>query len=117
VTVWGSSYSSALAIFVGVDNQNVNGIISFSPGNYFGDAKPKLKSVFEELETAFLVTSSKEEAADLSKELEGVDLNNNQSQFIPESDGFHGSRAVWEGQQGAEEYWQAITEFLNKLYN
>jgi dienelactone hydrolase len=115
VTVWGSSYSSALAIFVGAENEQVNGIISFSPGNYFGDAKPKLKSVFEELETPFLVTSSKAEATDLSKELEGVDLSKNQSQFIPESDGFHGSRAVWEGQKGAEEYWGAVISFLSSL--
>ncbi|MEP1307659.1 MAG: alpha/beta hydrolase [Balneola sp.] len=117
VTVWGSSYSSTLAIFEGAKNEYVNGIISFSPGNYFGDARPKLQSVFEKIDKPFLVTSSKAEAVELSKELEGIDLKKNQSQFIPESDGFHGSRAVWEGQQGAEEYWQAITEFLNKLYN
>ncbi|MEP2447183.1 MAG: alpha/beta fold hydrolase [Balneola sp.] len=115
VTVWGSSYSSSLALFVAADNNKVNGVIAFSPGNYFGDAKPKLSSVFKKLEKPFLVTSSKEEATDLSKELEGVNLNENQSQFTPESDGFHGSRAVWEGQKGAEEYWSAITEFLNML--
>ncbi|MFY0698845.1 MAG: alpha/beta hydrolase [Balneola sp.] len=117
VTVWGSSYSSALALFIGVDNEHVNGIISFSPGNYFGDTKPTLSSLFKELDKPFLVTSSKEEATDLSKELEGATLNDNQSQFIPEGDGFHGSRAVWEGQKGAEEYWKAIIEFLNALYS
>ena len=116
VTVWGSSYSSALALFVGAENEHINGIISFSPGNYFGDAKPKLSSVFKDLNKPFLVTSSKEEATDLSKELEGVTLNKNQSQFIPENDGFHGSRAIWEGQKGADEYWKAITQFLNKIY-
>ena len=117
VTIWGSSYSSALAIFIAAENDYVNGIISFSPGNYFGKEKPKLSSVFKDLYKPFLVTSSKEEAKDLSKELEDIELKENQSQFIPESDGFHGSRAIWEGQQGAEEYWGAITEFLDRLYN
>lgn len=116
VTVWGSSYSSALAIFVGANNDHVNGIISFSPGNYFGDAKPTLHSIFKELDKPFLVTSSKEEAVDLSSELEGLELNDNQAQFIPTSNGFHGSRAIWEGQKGADEYWATIIEFLNTIY-
>jgi dienelactone hydrolase len=116
VTVWGSSYSSSLALFVAAENKAVNGVIAFSPGNYFGDAKPKLSSVFKQLDKPFLVTSSKEEATDLSKELEGVSLNANQSQFTPENDGFHGSRAVWEGQKGAEEYWEAVKDFLNSIY-
>ncbi len=115
VIVWGSSYSSALAIFVANKNDNVKGVISFSPGNYFGEAKSKLKSVFKDLDKPFLVTSSKDEAAQLSAELEGIELKKNQSQFIPEDSGFHGSRAIWEGQKGAEEYWSAITKFLNSI--
>jgi len=42
-------------------------------------------------------------------------LKNNQQQFIPKSKGFHGSRVLWSGQEGAEEYWNAITQFLRRL--
>lgn len=116
ITVWGSSYSSSLALFVANGNDKIHGVIAFSPGDYFGDEKPKLKTVVQNLEQPFLVTSSKEESAQLAEVLSGIDLENNQSQFIPEGDGFHGSRVLWEGQKGAEEYWATVREFLYSLY-
>ncbi len=116
VTLWGSSYSSSLALFVGASNEHVNAVISFSPGDYFGEAKESLAKVFEQLKKPFMVTSSKQESEALSSLLSGVKLKKNQSQFIPEGTGYHGSRALWEGQKGGEEYWSALTAFLSKLY-
>jgi hypothetical protein len=71
--------------------------------------------VLPEIEQPFLVTSSKEEAANLSELLTNVNQNDLHLQFIPESEGFHGSRAVWVDQKGADEYWAAITSFLNTI--
>ena len=69
------------------------------------------RNLFEEGGPEF----SKEEAATLTALIGSTNLNNEQSQFIPESDGFHGSRALWTGQKGADEYWNAINSFLNKI--
>lgn len=115
IIVWGSSYSSSLALLEGVSNKKVKAIIAFSPGDYFGDAAPSLSSAFAKSDKPFLVTSSKEEASALTTLMGTIKLKENQSQFIPESAGFHGSRALWTGQKGAEEYWNAVTTFLNKL--
>ncbi len=115
VIVWGSSYSSSLALLEGADNSEVKAIISFSPGDYFGDALPSLATVFTKIEIPYLVTSSKAEAEALTTLIGGSKNKKNQSQFIPESSGFHGSRVLWEGQEGAEEYWTAITEFLKSI--
>lgn len=115
VTLWGSSYSSSLALFIGSENDRVNAMISFSPGDYFGTGKPSLSSVFKSLNKPFLVTSSKEEAEVLSRLVEAGKLSQRQSQFIPEGDGYHGSRALWEGQEGGEEYWSQVTSFLRSL--
>lgn len=112
VIVWGSSFSSSLALLEGADNPKVKAIISFSPGDYFGDAAPSLATVFKKIEKAYLVTSSKAEAETLTALIGNSKLTKNQKQFIPESNGFHGSRALWEGQEGAEEYWNVIAEFL-----
>ncbi|MBE9048523.1 hypothetical protein IQ255_29785 [Pleurocapsales cyanobacterium LEGE 10410] len=91
-------------------------VISFSPGDYFGEKLPSLKTVFPKITQPYLVTSSKEEADGLKELIGGVaDQSNLQSQFIPESEGFHGSRALWIDQVGADEYWAAITAFLNKI--
>ncbi|OEK02442.1 hypothetical protein BFP97_13330 [Roseivirga sp. 4D4] len=115
VILWGSSYSSSLALFIGDSNERVSAMISFSPGDYFGDAKPSLSTVFKSVEKPFLVTSSKEEAKALSSLIEGAQLNQKQSQFIPQGQGYHGSRALWEGQEGGEEYWSQVTSFLRSL--
>jgi|GEM_PF-213847 len=115
IIVWGSSYSSGLALHIAEKNTNVRAVISFSPGDYFGESLPSLKTVLPKIEQPFLVTSSGEEADALKSLLSDVDQSNLQLQFIPESDGFHGSRALWIDQQGAEEYWDAVTSFLNSI--
>ncbi|GMN06183.1 hypothetical protein MTsPCn5_15720 [Croceitalea sp. MTPC5] len=115
IIVWGSSYSSSLALLEGVSNKKVKAIIAFSPGDYFGDAAPSLSTAFAKADKPFLVTSSKAEASVLTTLMGTIELKENQSQFIPESDGFHGSRALWTGQKGAEEYWEAITTFLDLI--
>ena len=116
IILWGSSYSSSLALLEGMANDKVKAIIAFSPGDYFGDAAPSISTAFAKADKPFLVTSSKEEAATLTALVGSTKLDDEQqSQFIPESDGFHGSRALWKGQKGAEEYWNAITSFLNRI--
>ncbi|MCC1484059.1 dienelactone hydrolase family protein [Winogradskyella immobilis] len=115
VIVWGSSFSSSLALLEGVNNSKVKGIISFSPGDYFSDAAPSLATVFSKIDKPYLVTSSKAEAETLKALINDSKLKENQSQFIPTSNGFHGSRALWEGQEGAEDYWNAVTDFLFKI--
>lgn len=115
VIVWGSSYSSSLVLHSAVHNNNMKAVISFSPGDYFGESLPSLKNVFPKISQPYLVTSSREEADGL-KELVGVaDQSKLQSQFIPETEGFHGSRALWIDQEGAQEYWAAVTSFLKEI--
>tara|TARA_R110002124_G_scaffold251205_3_gene416410 strand:+ start:19273 stop:20598 length:1326 start_codon:yes stop_codon:yes gene_type:complete len=115
VIVWGSSYSSSLALLEGVSNDKVKAIIAFSPGDYFGDAAPSLSTAFAKADKPFLVTSSKDESQALTALIGNVKLNDKQSQFIPKSEGFHGSRALWTGQKGADEYWNAVIAFLKEI--
>jgi dienelactone hydrolase len=115
IIIWGSSYSSSLVLFESLQNENVKASISFSPGDYFDDKKQSLKIIFSELKKPFFVTSSKQEATILRALVDVNKLKENQIQFIPQSDGFHGSKTLWNGQKGADEYWIAITEFLKSL--
>jgi alpha-beta hydrolase superfamily lysophospholipase len=113
--LWGSSYSSTLAVYLASENENVDAFISFSPGNYFSNQKGDISTKFTEVGKPFFVTSSKKEASGLSKLLDGIELQENQTQFIPKQEGYHGSKALWTNQKGGEEYWKAITEFLHSL--
>ncbi len=115
VIVWGSSYSSSLALFLSAKNDAVKASISFSPGDYFGNDAETLTSTFLKIGKPFFVTSSKQEAARLSGLIDKSKLKENQVQFIPKLEGYHGSKALWEGQKGGEEYWTAITDFLKAV--
>jgi len=115
VIVWGSSYSSSFALFESLKNDKVKASISFSPGNYFGSKRQSLEETFSKLEKPFFVTSSKSESKKLSSSINVNELKENQIQFIPNSGGFHGSKALWSKKKGNEEYWAAITQFLNSL--
>ena len=63
-----------------------------------------------------MIASSKRESSVIQTIVEKTDLKQNQIQFVPKSDGFHGSRSLWEGQKGAEEYWSAVKQFLSAVY-
>ena len=113
--LWGSSYSSTLVLYVAMENENVDAVISFSPGNYFSPEKGSLIEKFKEFDKPMFVTSSLEEAPYVSELFAEMEMNNNQTQFIPQEEGYHGSRSLWPTQPGGEEYWEAITDFLNKI--
>lgn len=115
--LWGSSYSSTLALYLGVEMDEVSAVISFSPGNYLADKKDSLIDKLEGFEKPMFLTSSNREAQYVEALLEKHKLGEKQVQFVPEGPGHHGSRALWTNQQGGEEYWNAITEFLNKIKN
>ncbi|MPQ48972.1 hypothetical protein GCQ56_18395 [Marinifilum sp. N1E240] len=115
VILWGSSYSSTLALYLAVEKDEVAAVISFSPGNYLADKKGSLIEKLEGFEKPMFLTSSKSEAKYVEALLEKHKLREKQVQFIPEGAGHHGSRALWKNQQGGEEYWAAITDFLNRI--
>jgi dienelactone hydrolase len=117
VTLWGSSYSAALSLFIVQNNSDLNGMILFSPGDYLAAEKGTLKGAMISVDVPFLMTSTKEEAEDIASILlHGVTLSDDQVHHIPSFEGYHGVRALWEGQQGSEEYWEEVNTFLTKLH-
>ncbi|HRH11239.1 MAG TPA: alpha/beta hydrolase [Bacteroidia bacterium] len=115
IILWGSSYSSALALHIACENENVKAVICFSPGDYFDK---ELGSVIKKMSTCtkpMFITSSREEAPEISKMLFPAKLKKGQIQFVPDSAGFHGSRALWKTSANNEEYWKAINIFLSDL--
>ncbi|MGZ2369094.1 hypothetical protein ACXR6G_04865 [Ancylomarina sp. YFZ004] len=114
VILWGSSYSSTLALYLAAEMEQVSTVLSFSPGNYLSDKKGSLIDVLKDFEKPMFLTSSKHEAKGVSQLLDKHKLTKNQIQFIPEGNGHHGSRALWINQVGGEEYWLAVALFLKQ---
>lgn len=115
IILWGSSYSSVLALYTAIANDSVKAVISFSPGDYFEKEKGSLTKLLGTFTKPMFVTSSKEESKELTALLSNMKLNKDQIQFIPDSAGFHGSRALWKTSENNEEYWKAINVFLEKV--
>jgi pimeloyl-ACP methyl ester carboxylesterase len=115
VILWGSSYSSTLALYLALENKNVSAVISFSPGDYFASVRGALSDNLVNLQKPMFVTSSLEEAPYVKDILACMVKTDKQMQFIPAHEGYHGSRALWKGQPDGIEYWKAIEAFLELL--
>lgn len=116
--IWGSSYSSALVLHIASVRKDIDGALSFAPGEYFEDAgKPKdwLKSGAKNISVPTFITSAKLEKKnwwDIAAEIP----EHNRAYFLPTKLGKHGSRALWSKFKDSEEYWKAVKEFL-ALFN
>ncbi|HIP33077.1 MAG TPA: hypothetical protein EYG86_09965 [Crocinitomicaceae bacterium] len=115
IILWGSSYSSTLAMYFIANNSDIDAVVAFSPGNYFSEQKGSLIPLLKDVVKPVFVTSSKSEAPSIKELLVEMRLNNNQIHFIPASKGYHGSKALWKWQKGGKEYWGAITSFLEQF--
>ena len=112
VIIVGSSYSASLVLKIGNKRQDVRAILSFSPGEYY-----KGESVADWVkgcDKPLFATSSKGEAKGVAALLKGV-TGSNKTHFIPAKAGAHGSRALWAKQDNHQEYWKAVSAFLNQL--
>lgn len=117
IILWGSSYSSTLALYLAPDNPLVKAVVAFSPGDYLSEEKGSLKEALSTFRKPFFITSSKEEILYTRELLSETRLGKRQMHHEPQGEGFHGSKALWQKQPGGLEYWNAIEAFLNIIKN
>lgn len=117
IIAWGSSYSASLALKVaGAHPELVDGVIAFSPGEYFshvGKSKTWIQNSAKNIKAPTFITSARSEAADWAAIFDAIETANRQN-FIPETAGKHGSKALWKKYDDSAVYWKAVTEFLNR---
>jgi len=108
IGVLGSSYSSALVLaLAGQDRKFADAVMSFSPGEYFGDKRYVRKSL-PSLDVPVFITSAKNETGNWKKflkDIKGVSVG-----FVPKGRGRHGATALVS--KDGDEYWAALKEFL-----
>jgi len=118
VIAWGSSYSSALVLqLVGDKPALADAILSFSPGEYFkksGKSSNWIQESAHSLNIPVFITSAKSEKSRWSAIFKGIKSKKKVS-FIPETNGNHGSRALWDKFDDSSEYWLAVSQFLERL--
>jgi pimeloyl-ACP methyl ester carboxylesterase len=113
--LWGSSYSSSLAIVVAAEMPDrVDAVMSFSPGEYFKSMdKPDdyIASHTSKLNMPVFLTGSKSEKEGTQAFYDLIP-GDNKVIFIPETSGNHGSRALWSSFSDSRAYWRAVKSFL-----
>ncbi len=114
IIIWGSSYSSSLVLYLGSKySDKLKGIVCFSPDEYFTIDDSKIKTFASKITCPVFITSAKNEQ-EYWQEIYNA-IPSNKAYFVPEGKGNHGSKALWKENEGNEEYWQAVTVFLQKL--
>ena len=116
LVVWGSSYSSALVLVLGTE-LHADGVIAFSPGEYFEDqGKPKtwVAEQAKSLQVPVFITSAHDEGdawAPIAAAIDPALVTT----FLPATEGHHGSSALLPAQPDADAYWKALAPFLDKF--
>ncbi|QYY36125.1 alpha/beta fold hydrolase [Ruficoccus sp. ZRK36] len=117
--LWGSSYSASLALKMAADRPRlVQGVIAFSPGEYFNHlGKPNnwIAESSRTLEMPVFIASAHHEERLWGHIYQGI-YSEDRVAYIPERGGVHGSRALWAESPDHEGYWQAVTAFLKRYF-
>ena len=114
IILWGSSYSAALMFYMGSEHHsNLSGILSFAPGEYFKVNGKDLKTYAAKITCPVFVTSAKSEYANWKPIYDNI--KSDKSSFLPESEGKHGSKALWDNNANHMAYWSAVKKFLQKI--
>ncbi len=111
IILWGSSYSAALMFYMGnVHHDNISGILSFAPGEYFKVNGKELKTYAAHITCPVFVTSAKSEYGNWKGIYDNIESK--KSSFLPETEGKHGSKALWANNPSHKAYWAAVEKFL-----
>jgi len=112
IIIVGSSYSASLSLYLAVENDKIEAVAAFSPGEYLKGVD--LTNSIVNLDKPIFVTSSKKEI----KQVEGI-ISKVKSkeifQFKPIEKGIHGSRMLWKQTKGNQECWDDFTKFLKSI--
>jgi protein-L-isoaspartate(D-aspartate) O-methyltransferase len=115
IILWGSSYSASLAIKLAGDNTTlIDGVMAFSPGEYFKD-EACIKDSAKNVKCPIFITSALNEKKAWEEIFHAIPSKYKHS-FLPKTQGNHGSRALWEKFSDSEDYWQAVNKFLHQYF-
>lgn len=108
IILLGSSYTAALALLIG-NHPMVKAKILFSPDEHLKGVN--LQQSISKMTTPVYATSSKSEIAGVTKLFKLV-KKKYVTHFKPKTEGFHGSKILWESVKGYEKQWIHIKKFL-----
>lgn len=126
---WGSSYSSSLCLFIaGAHPDLVDGVLAFSPGEFFTPEKPRTwiaEAAARISNIPVFITSGPSEGGQWEAIFEAIPSPGKRSYLPKEVAGLHGSSVLWSDLGNAEfsipnplapGYWTAVETFLSQHF-
>lgn len=110
IFLMGSSFSASLCLKVAKDRNDIQAVIAYSPGEFFGDFS--IAQYIQGLETPSYIACPRNEYTYVSQLAEGI-TSSKSVLFRPESSGgMHGARALWWNSETSEDFWLSLLFFL-----
>jgi len=108
LTLWGSSYSSSLALLIAASNKEVGCVLSFSPGDYF---KPRgsVTAACRELDKPVLIVAPPKERGQSKPLYEALKTKTKVYHCV--SGNLHGSKTLFQA-ENKEASWKVVLAFL-----
>jgi dienelactone hydrolase len=114
VVIWGSSYSASLSlVLAGRKEVPIDGVMAFSPGEYFGGSI-SVKKEARGIEVPVFLTSARNEVRSWNSIYKAIPASKNSIAYKPKGKGKHGSSTLLSSD--ADEYWVAIESFLSQHF-
>jgi dienelactone hydrolase len=112
--VWGSSYSASLVLLLAAEHGAVDGVLSFSPGEYLGTRTDEVREAAASVSQPVLVLAPANERDRAKPVFDAIPAED--KQFVVPEEAVHGSSMLVPGRNpGAERIWPAVQAFLEKF--
>lgn len=116
--LWGSSYSSSLALVLTKANEGkIDAVLAFSPGEYFADQGKSSSWITTEAQgvkvPAFLTSKNSEQTG--VNPIYNAIASTKKTYYVPSSESKHGSEALYESNDVSTWDWNAVNKFLEPL--
>lgn len=113
--LWGSSYSSGLALYMASIDENIDGVLAFSPGEYYKKRGKKfIEDSVKALKVPVFITSTKDEKKYWWNIYNAIP-SEEKIYYLPQTKGVHGAKALWKSNPSHEGYWEAVNIFLKRF--
>lgn len=114
VILFGSSYSASLCMIIGKNNEIVNAVVAFSPGEYF-EPEISVKKEINNFDKPLFVSSSSIEYTYVSEMLSEIPANIKTLYKHSDGNTAHGAKALWDSNKTSKECWLELLMFFRKI--
>ena len=112
--VWGSSYSSALVFLLAANHEEIDGLLSFSPGEYLGSRTDEVRTAAARVSQPVLVLTPSDERQRAGAVVDAI--RSEDKKFVVPERAVHGSSMlVADRNPGSEEIWPVVITFLEQF--